>query len=99
MRKVLSLTQEESLRARDRGTISHIPPVLTIPIPHLLPKERRHWHFLQSKERLPRIFHEPPLIAYRRPESLQDTLVSAKMRTKTPGVGTTTGADLVFFAN
>ena len=40
MRKVLSLTQEESLRARDRGTISHIPPVLTIPIPHLLPKER-----------------------------------------------------------
>lgn len=40
MRKVLSLTQEESLRARDRGTISHIPQVLTIPIPHLLPKER-----------------------------------------------------------
>lgn len=39
MRKVLSLTQEESLRARDRGTISHIPQVLTIPIPHLLPKE------------------------------------------------------------
>ena len=25
----------------------------------------RNWHFLQSKERLARIFQEPPLVAYR----------------------------------
>ena len=29
MRKVLSLKQEESLRARDRGTTNRIPPVTT----------------------------------------------------------------------
>ena len=93
MRKVLSLTQEESLRARDRGTNNRIPLVTTQNLHTTFIAERanRHWHFLQSKERLARIFHEPPLMAYRRPKSLRDTLMSAKLRSKTPGEGTTTG--------
>ena len=92
MRKVLYLTQEESLRARDRGTANRIP-LVTTQNPHttfMAETANRHWYFLQLKERLARILHEPPLIAYRRPKSLQDILVSAKLRSKTPGESTTT---------
>lgn len=85
--------QEESLRARDRRTTNRIP-LVTTQNPHttfIAERANRHWHFLQSKERLACVFHEPPLIAYRRPKSLRDTPVSAKMTSKTPGEGTTTG--------
>jgi len=37
---------------------------------------RRNWNFVQSKERLAHIFNNPPLVAYRRPMSLRDRLVS-----------------------
>ena len=80
MRKVLSLTQEESLPARDRETTNRIS-LVTTHNPHttfIAERANGHWHFLQLKERLARIFHEPPLIAYRRPKSLRDTLVRAK---------------------
>ena len=40
-------------------------------------------YFLQSKERLAKLFKERPLIAYRRPKSLEDILVSSKLRSKT----------------
>ena len=42
----------------------------------------RHWGFLKSKERLSKIFAEPPLIAYRRPKNLHDKLVSTKFKEK-----------------
>lgn len=85
MWKVLSITQEESLRARERGTTNRIPLVTTYN-PHtkfIAEIANRNWHFLQSKERLARIFQEPPLIAYRRPKSLRDILVSTELRSKT----------------
>ena len=43
----------------------------------------RNWNFLQSKERLALIFNKPPLVAYRRPKSLRDRLVSTKFRNGT----------------
>ena len=95
MRKVLSLRQEESLRARERGTTNRIPLVTTYN-PHtsfIAEIANRNWHFLQSKERLARIFEQRPLIAYRRPKSLRDTLVSSKLRSKTTGDHTTTTGD------
>ena len=85
MRKVLSITQEESLLPRQRGTTNRIPLVTTYN-PHtksIAEIANRNWHFLQSKERLARIFQEPPLIAYRRPKSLRDILVSTELRSKT----------------
>ena len=96
MWKVLSLTQEESLRARDRRTTYRIP-LVTAHNSHttfISLRANGHWYLLQSKERLARIFYQPPLIAYRRPKSLWGTLVSAKLRRKTPtrrGYLTTTG--------
>ena len=87
MRKVLSLTQEESLQARERVSVNRTPLVTTFN-PHttfIAEIANRNWHFLQSKERLAHIFQEPPLIAYRRPKSLRDKLVSSKLRNTTTG--------------
>ena len=85
MNKVLKLTQEESLHPREKGTNSRIPLVTTYN-PHTLfisGIANRNWHFLQSKERLAKLFKERPLNAYRRPKSLRDMLVSCKLRSET----------------
>ena len=85
MNKVLKLIQEESLQPTNRGTNRRIPLVTTYN-PHTLfisGIANRNWHFLQSKERLGKLFKERPLIAYRRPKSLRDTQVSSKLRGKT----------------
>ena len=82
MRKVLSLTQEETLQPREGVSINRTPLVTTFN-PHttfIAEIANRNWHFLQSKERLVHIFQEPPLIAWRRPKSLRNTLVSSKLR-------------------
>ena len=92
MRKVLSLTQDESLRARERHTTSRIPLVTTYNPRTLYIAEvaNRNSHFLQSKERLAHIFRERPVIAYRRSKSLRDILVSTKLTGRTPEGHTTT---------
>ena len=77
MRKVLSLTQDESLRVRERHTTSCIPFVTTYNprTSYIAEVANRNWHFLQSKERLAHIFRERPVIAYKRSKSLRDVLV------------------------
>ena len=85
MQKVLTLTQEECLRTRERESTDRIPLVTTFN-PHttfIAEIARRNWNFLQSKERLARIFNKPSLVAYRRPTSLRDRLVSTKFKTVT----------------
>ena len=85
MRKVLSLTQDESLRVRERHTTSRIPFVTTYNprTSYIAEVANRHWHFLQSKERLAHIFRERPVIAYKRSKSLRDVLVRTKLMDRT----------------
>ena len=85
MRKVLALTQDKSLRERERHTSSRIPFVTTYnPLTlYIAELANRNWHFLQSKERLAHIFRERPVIAYRRSNSLRDILVSTKLTVRT----------------
>ena len=81
MQRVLTLTQEECLQTRERQPMDRIPLVTTYS-PHatfIAEVAKRNWNFLQSKERLPLIFNKPPLVAYRRPKSLRDRLVSTKL--------------------
>ena len=68
MRKVLSLTQDETLRARERHTTNRIPLVTTYNprTSYVAEVANTNWHFLQSKERLAHIFRERSIIAYRR---------------------------------
>ena len=92
MRKVLSLTQGESLRTRERHTTNRIPLVTTYNprTSYIAEVANRNWHFLQSKERVAHIFRERPIIAYRRSKSLHDRLVSTKLTGRTPEGQTTT---------
>ena len=92
MRRVLSLTQDESLRERERRTTSRIPLVTTYNprTSYTTEVANRNWHLLQSKERLAHIFRERPIISYRRSKSLRDILVSAKLTSRTPEGHTTT---------
>ena len=89
---VLSLTQDESLRARERHTTNRILLVTTYNprISYIAEVANRNWHFLQSKERLAHIFRERPVIAYRRSKSLRDILVSTKLADRTSEGYTTT---------
>ena len=84
MRKVLSLTQDESLRVRERHTTSRIPFVTTYNprTSYIAEVASRNWHFLQSKERLAHIFRERPVIAYKRSKSLRDVLVRTTLWTE-----------------
>lgn len=67
------------------GTTNHIPLVTTYnPYTTFIAEiANGNWHFLQSKKRLDRIFQEPPLVVYRQPKSLRDTLVSTKLKSQT----------------
>ena len=83
MEKVLTMAQDECLQTRDRESTDRIPLVTTFN-PHttfIAEIARRNWNFLQSKERLANIFNKSPLVAYRRPISLRDRLVSTKFKT------------------
>ena len=85
MRRVLTLTQEQCLQTKERQPMDRIP-LLTTYNPHatfIAEVAKRNWNFLQSKERLALTFHNPPLVAYRRPKSLRDRLVSTKFRNGT----------------
>ena len=90
--KVLSLTQDESLRVRERHTTNRIPLVTTYNprTSYIAEVANRNWHFLQSKERLAHIFRERPIIAYGRSKSLRDILFSTKLTGRTPEGHTTT---------
>ena len=68
---------------QERESTDRIPLVTTFN-PHttfIAEIARRNCNFLQSKERLAHIFNKPPLVAYRRPISLRDRLVSTKFKT------------------
>ena len=84
MEKVFTITQDECLQTRERESTDRIPLATTFN-PHttfIAEIARRNWNVLQSKERLAHIFSKPPLVAYRRPISLRDRLVSTKFNSK-----------------
>ena len=85
MNQVLTLTQEQSLSPTRRESQDRIPLVMTHnPYTTYIPEiANRHWGSLKAKERLARIFHSNPIIAYRRPRNLRDSLVNTKFKWKT----------------
>jgi hypothetical protein len=36
---------------------------------------RHHWKEIEKSESLEKLFHEPPIVAFRQPKSVKDTLV------------------------
>ena len=86
MRSVLLKNKEQCLEMRDNKELLNLTSLVTTCNPHtthIAKIAHRHWGFLKSKERLSRIFAEPPLIAHRRPKNLRDKIVSTKFNEKT----------------
>ena len=51
----------------------------------------RFWHILQTDPALSGCFSEPPLIAYKKPQSIRDILVRSKLHNKTTNTQSTPG--------
>ena len=82
--KVMHLTIIPRARMRSESIYTYLVTTYNPHTMFIAIVEDKHWHFLQSKERLAHIFREGPLLVYRRPKSLRNTLVSTTLKTKTP---------------
>jgi len=89
MNRVIKFTQKETLEGINKQTPSSQANdkravFVTTFNPHsknIAQLVKKRWNLLQSKTRLQKIFGKSsPLMAYRRPKSLRDILVSAKIR-------------------
>ena len=48
-------------------------------MPNLTSVIRKHYHILERSERLKDVFNEPPMVAFRKPKSLKQFLVKARV--------------------
>ena len=83
IQRVLTLAQKKCLQTKERQPMNRIPFVITYNHRATFIAEvvKRNWNFPQSQERLALLFNKPPLVAYRRPRSLRDRLVSTNLGT------------------
>jgi peptide-methionine (R)-S-oxide reductase len=82
MSEILEMSQDDALKGKARTKIMNRVTFTTTYNPHLKQVGKilnDKWDTLQSKKRLKKIFCNRPLIAYRRPKSLKDLLVRAKL--------------------
>ena len=84
--EVLGMDREEVLEYKNKRSSERVPYVLTFhPRLRMLGSVlKRHFHLLQTNDRLRRSFTEPPMVAFRRLRNLKDFLV----RTKSEGAET-----------
>lgn len=84
MDKIFALSQSDALKEKAKANKMNRITFTTTYNPHFKHVGKilnDRWYILQSKKRLSKIFHNRPLIAYRRPKSLKDLLVKAKLVT------------------
>ena len=77
---VLAMDREDVLEYKSKQTSERVPYVLTYhPRLRMLGSVlKRHFHLLQTNERLRKAFQEPPMIAFRRLKNLKDILVRTR---------------------
>lgn len=83
MERVLTMSQKDALCGSRRITSTGRTNFTTVYSPHLNNIGKvinQRWDLLQTKGRLKKIFNDRPLIVYRRPQSIKDCLVSAKIK-------------------
>ena len=70
-----------SYRPKEESTDTTIPFVMTYhpELPKVKEIVNRHWSIIDSSERLRKVFPKKPVMAYRRPKSLRDLLVKARL--------------------
>jgi hypothetical protein len=82
--KAASVHREDSLQYKTKSKSNRIPLVVTYHprLPYLDGIIRKHWSIINSHPRLHKAFPELPIISYRRPPNLKDSLVRAKVNSK-----------------
>ena len=71
----------EALRNKTNKAKEILPFVTTYnqATPNLKKILMKHWHIIQQQPRLAHIFKQPPIVSYRKENSLKDVLVRAKL--------------------
>ena len=82
LKEVTSMERDEALQYKKKKENERVPFVLTFHprLRKLGTILHKHFHLLQSNERLRLAFTQPPMVAFRRLKNLRDMLVHSKMR-------------------
>ena len=85
----VKLTEMTSWSTKEKNINKRVPLVLTYhpsleKIPGIV---RHHWKEIEKSETLAKLFPEPPVVAFRRPKSIKDTLVRAAVSRPSLTVG------------
>jgi hypothetical protein len=75
----LLLSRNDLLEYKEKKINKRIPLVLTyhLSLEKISGIVRHHWKEIEKSETLTKLFPEPPVVAFRRPKSIKDTLVRA----------------------
>ena len=80
--EVSSMKRKEVLEYKGKPKTDRVPFVITFHprLRKLGNVLHKHYHLLQSNERLKRAFSQPPMVAFRRLKNLRDMLMHSKLR-------------------
>lgn len=83
--KAKAVCREEIIKEKPKKKNNRVPFVTSYnpALPNLSSVIRKHYHVLQGSERLKDIFNEPPIVAFRKPKSIKQLLVRAKVNKDT----------------
>ena len=87
LRRAKAVPWKEALRKVDHPNQPYKRPIFAITwdpcLPNLSDIQMKHWRSIKSQDRyLGQVFHDPPLIAYKRQRNIGDFLIRAKVPKK-----------------
>ena len=85
--KADNVSRDSLLNYKDKNiTNSRIPLVVTYhpDLKNISNVLRKHWNLIENDPILKKLFPEPPIMAYRRPNSLKDIIVNARVKMNSP---------------
>jgi hypothetical protein len=87
--KASEIDRNELLEYKEKKINKRVPLVLTYhpSLENISGIVRHHWKEIQKSETLTKMFPEPSVVAFRRPESIKDTLVRATVSRPSSTVG------------
>jgi hypothetical protein len=73
------INRNDPLEYKEKNINKRVPLVLTYhpSLEKIAGIVRHHWKEIEKSETLAKLFPEPPVVAFRRPKSIKDTLVRA----------------------
>ena len=85
--KASEINRNDLLEYKEKKINKRVPLVLTYHLEKIAGIVRHHWKEIEKSETLAKLFPEPPVVAFRRPKSIKDTLVRAAASRPSSTVG------------